>query len=166
LRLVGAIRQMVISIAAQVYWRFEVNFGSYPYPLLRLCDRSASYDDRLAVAKAFFEASPCCLDPHFSRKVRLLFPSAEAMIADDEFVECLRAWAYHSKICNMHVERIFAQIRKAVPGTNPHAERICSAGLLTQVRHRHEEAGGRDVSAVRRQDLVDHGVPVASNVEA
>ena len=60
-----------ISLVCQLHWRFELLFGTWPYPLARLVDPTVSEADKATVREEFLSASPCCLDAYFGAKVRL-----------------------------------------------------------------------------------------------
>ena len=72
----------------------------------------------------------------------------------------MNAWAAHAKVCNMHLERLLALVKRASPGKLPYAERVCAAGLLTQWISPHLSEGGSDPRITTRADLVADGVPL------
>lgn len=121
---------------------------------------------RSIVAHELFEAPECCLDVHCSRKVKAAFASAEELMCSEDMMKLILAWARQARVCNMHVERLFAQIRQAAPQRKPFAERVCVAGLVTQINHAHRQAGGVLPSSFRRKDLHKLDAPVASKVDS
>lgn len=159
--IVTEIRTLVLGLLAQVHVRFTVEFSSWPYRLAQLVDVTASAEEREELAREFFRAEDCCLDPHCSRKLRNLVDSPEQLLADMDLMNVLRSWTHVARVSNMHTERTFARIRKSVPHRLPNAERLCAAGYLAQVRHKHRCAGGEADNLVR-QDLVGDGAPVSA----
>ena len=55
------------------------------------------------------------------------------MSEDTEFLCLLRGWSRKAKLCNMHIERLIAQIKKGCrmpDGQRPCAEKLVSAGFM------------------------------------
>lgn len=164
-RFVEEARIVIVGMIAQVVWRFVVPFSTWPYKLARMVRPGVSARERLSLAAELLSARPCCVDMYCSQKLRDAYASPEALVEDRELQAVLEAWCRTGRLCNMHTERQFARIRKAVPSGKPYAERVCAAGMLTQVRHAHVQAGGVCPSAFNRQDLRDLEAPVASRIE-
>ncbi len=73
----------------------------------------------------------CCLDPHFSLKVKGLHGDAEALLQDEAFFKGLRLCVWATKVCNMHVERLLSLLRHACGlDRAPEAERFVVTGFL------------------------------------
>eukprot|EP00974_Lingulodinium_polyedra_P060543 5837014-Lingulodinium_polyedra.AAC.1 len=151
---------MVLKIVAQLHWRFISAYQSWPYRLLTLVDMSVDADERLHVAREFCNAHACCLDEHCSRKLHALVPDPERLVNDEDLKGALIAWAHTGRVCNMHVERIFARIKRAVPDDTS-AERLSAAGFLSQVRHKHAVIGGA-AGGLTRSKLLEQEVPIAA----
>ncbi len=157
---VASVRKTCLSMVAQVYWRLVVQYEDWPYPLAASTDPSCSGEDVRKVAERLWSENLCCLDEPCSRKVRMLFPSAEEMLRDEDFMEMLRLWGRRGRLCNMHVERILSLVRKSVSEAVPNLERLCGAGFLAQTLREHRQAGGRHPSATSRRDLQRVAVPI------
>ena len=93
-------------------------------------------------------------------QVRDLCIDAPTLLADQEVLELLRQWGREGKVCNMRVERLFAQIKHATPGKAPHLERYLAAGTLCQWLRDHRAGGGRDTKAPHAKDLLADGTPL------
>jgi hypothetical protein len=93
-----------------------------------------------------------------------LFEDSAGMCKDAEFRCLLSNWSSISKVTNMHVERLFALIKKAAMSTSgsksTSVERLVSAGVLTQWLSEHVQAGGRDPRTFTRAQFVETGVPL------
>ena len=98
-------------------------------------------------------------------EVRKLFASWEEMFNDAEFKALLRNWAEAAKIANMTVERLLALVKTGTPMKAPLAERLVSAGLLTQILKAHRLAGNPDPRVTTRKELIEMGVPLRCNAE-
>jgi hypothetical protein len=160
---VKTIRDAVLSLVAQVYWRMNVWYEDFPFRMSTLSDPRFTPEDRAKVAADLWAREPCCLDPGFSQRVRRRFDSPDDMLADQGFRDAVDMWSSKSKICNMHVERMLALIRQSVPsGRLPNLERLVSAGYLTQVLQQHRAAGGRHPGHTSRQDLIKAGVQIVA----
>ena len=60
---------MALAMSAESWYRCEVFFDRYPVKLVRLVDPTATDEERAAAIQDLFSTEPCCLDPHFTRKV-------------------------------------------------------------------------------------------------
>lgn len=150
-----------LKAAAQVLWRFVLQFEAWPFRLALLADGLLTEAEHAQVARDLYAAPTCCLDRWCSQRARNLFADPVALVNDREFRALLREWSRTGKMCNMHLERDLATIRHASPDTLPFAERVCAAGLLAQVRSRHRAHGGTS-GAVTRAVLLDEQVPIAA----
>ena len=67
----------------------------------------------------------------------------------------------HGRVCNMHLERLLALIKKAC-GTDrgPNVERYLGCGLLCQVLRKHKKTYGIDPRTVTRQTMIDCATPI------
>ena len=158
--LVTDVRTMVLKIVAQLHWRFLWVYQSWPYRLLTLVDMSVGAEERLQLAREFCNANSCCLDQHCSRKLRALVADPEELLRDDDLQGALISWAHKGRVCNMHVERMFARIRSSVP-RHTSAERLAASGFLTQVKQQHAKIGG-EPAGVTRHKLVEQEVPIVA----
>jgi hypothetical protein len=73
-------------------------------------------------------------------------------------MDAVRLWSRRARCTNMHIERCFALLRKAVEDPAPKVERVAVAGFLSQVRAEHRKAGGKDVGLTTRKDLAQEGL--------
>jgi hypothetical protein len=153
-------------MVAETAWRLLLTFSEWPYPLGRLADPGLSDECKLQLAQQFIDAFLCCLDENFGAKLKGVHIRPEDLLGDSELMSLLELWVKCSRICNMHLERMLASVRKAAPGKCPNSERMCAAGLLRQTLAEHTRAGGLHPAAATRKDLVSEGVPLLSNVQA
>lgn len=58
---ISLIRKILVSQAAQVWWRFLNVYETYPYSLLKLVDATVDEAAKDEVAKGLFDLHPCCL---------------------------------------------------------------------------------------------------------
>jgi hypothetical protein len=161
-----AVCSTLVSIACQVWWRFQVVFSDWPFRLVQIL--YADPDRALQLATEFMEMPECCLEPLMASKVRALFNSPEEFLADKHFWSSLRLWASSAKLANMHIERMLALVRQSLPLDigSPLMERVCASGLLAQFSTRFTSAGGRDPRVQIADDLVSAGVPLQRAVKA
>jgi len=128
--------------------------------LLSLVDPATSERDKSALAQKVFDEKRCCLDPHCTRKVRDLLLGPTELLEDTELMSTLRSWSMKGRVCNMHVERIFARVRQSTPQTSPNIERVCAAGFLKELSLAHVKAGGTLPGVVFRSDLLAENTPI------
>lgn len=151
---------ITLKVLAQVHWRLSLGFSCWPYPLLSLVDPTTSERDKSALAQKVFDEKRCCLDPHCTRKVRDLLLGPTELLEDTELMSTLRSWSMKGRVCNMHVERIFARVRQSTPQTSPNIERVCAAGFLKELSLAHVKAGGTLPGVVFRSDLLAENTPI------
>ena len=84
------------------------------------------------------------------------------MVNDRAFREATQRASHYIKVCNMDVERLFAQIRASAPRKENTIERVCSAGLLAQWKAAHMRGGGKEPNTMTRQDLLEADVPICT----
>ena len=126
-------RAQLLSMDAQVWWRFA-SYREWPCKLALLVDPRNTFP--LDTAREFFETPSCCRDADFSGKVIKLFATPEAMLSDSRFMHTLRTWVMCTKVTNMHVERLFALLKRGLGPTTskqrPDIERLVACGTLCQ----------------------------------
>ena len=83
----------------------------------------------------------------------------DAILGNRDLMDLLDLWVT-SRLTNMHVERLFARLRKASPSKHANLERMCSAAYCSEVLQEHYQAGSLHPSVVTRQELVDEGAPI------
>ncbi len=153
-----------MSTVAEIHWRLVETFADWPYPLGRLVDTSLSLDERLDIARRFIKAFACCLDSYFGSKIHSSYMTPEEMLNDAELMDIIRTWVRKSRICNMHLERMLALVRRSTPDKCPNSERVSAAALLRLVLEEHLKAGGSHPGAFQRADVALEGVPLTANV--
>ena len=158
-------RTQGLTTAAQIHWRLAEVFSQWPYPLAQLSHPRSTDAEKRALCDLFFHTPLCCLDKACSGKLRVLFMNAVSFLADKQIQQTLRIWSQGAKLCNMHIERLFAQIRKACAAKTPHLERLVSVGLLTQTLAYHLREGGDHPSVITRSQLRRSGVAIAAAAE-
>jgi hypothetical protein len=163
--LVVEVRNLLFTMAAQVFWRLHLPYSGYPYLLAMLSHPSCTPELREQLAEQFFREPMCCLDAACSGKIRQMFGSYIDFLSDKRLQSTLRTWARQARLCNMHIERIFALLRKSCGQKVPHLERLVSAGLLSQVLTTHLSLGGKHPAIVTRSDLLDMECPTAAGAE-
>jgi hypothetical protein len=162
--IVAKVRVHVVTLAVLIWWRFRLPFLDWPFRLGELGREGISDDEKVRICLALFEAFECCIDDAFGLKAKRLFIGARAMALDSEFSRLMKTWIRVGRISNMHVERLLAEIGRSVVG-NVSAERILSAGTLTQYLKKHMDAGGYDPRMAYRANAIAEGVPLRSAVK-
>eukprot|EP00974_Lingulodinium_polyedra_P040267 3865883-Lingulodinium_polyedra.AAC.1 len=114
LAMVKQARELILSMASQVWWRFQ-EFTHWPIRLVQMVD--PRNPDQLATAREFWQTPLCCKSTHFCQKVMRLFQGPHAMHDDVEFRKTLETWSRVTKVTNMHIERLFAQMKQASADT-------------------------------------------------
>ena len=100
--------------------------------------------------------------PHCTANIQAETSSAAVILQDKYLQDDWCSWVCIGKVCNMHIEREFARIRKSVPRASPSVERMCVACCLAQARHCHQSAGGTPLGNITRKALLQDGVPIAA----
>lgn len=157
---VKLVRQITMSMAGQLHWRFIFGYQGSQYALARLVD--VRYPDVLAEARRFVETPDCCLDAAFARKVKQACGGDAARLCEDSaLLSLLRMWVTKVRVSNMHLERDLSAGKRACPAKAPLVERLCCSAFLQQLLRRHAAAGGLDPRSSRsRHQLVRKGVPL------
>ena len=153
-----ACQRSCLGMLADVHWRLGLLWQNWPYRLAQLVDPRRSQDEIRRLAEQIFDLPACCLDAACVRKLPRLYNGAEELLADGDFLDAVRLWSRRGRCTNMHIERCFALLRKAVEDPAPNVERVAAAGFLSQVRAEHRKAGGKDVGLTTREDLAREGV--------
>lgn len=149
------------GMLSQLHSRFRIKFSGWPWRLARLVDAKASAKEKNLLAADFWAEPACCLDDEFSAKLRCLCSSQQCLVTDGTIQSSLRLWAQHTKLTNMHIERLLARMKKSCRERFPSIQKLACTSLLTQWLHRHKEAGGLDPRASqRRAILIEKGVPL------
>lgn len=148
--------------SGQIWWRF-LYLEQYPFTLAQLVD--PLNEDPLRSAHHFWDTPRCCKTDSFCMKLHTLYGDAQRLADDEEFKWLLRNWSRQQKITNMHVERLFALIKKGVASNEgkvqrTNVERFVAAGTLTQWMTEHGQSGGQDPRFSRRAALLKQGAPL------
>ncbi len=154
---------VAISAYAQLHWRFSMPFEDWPYELIRVLVQNPS-----GLAEAvhkFWETPTCCLEPKLALKMRSTFKTESDLLNSQSFWRALRLFARHTKIANMHLERLLASIKRSVCTKVPTLERVSSNGFLLEVLGMHTSAGGLDPRTDMAEDLIADGVPVVGSFQ-
>lgn len=88
-----------------------------------------------------------------------LFPCAYDMLEDAAWLDMLRAFSYFCKFGNMVCKRSLASVRKASDNFRFDVERVCPAGMLTQLT-RVQKSLGRSTCTITGGHLIQDGVPL------
>lgn len=158
-------RSMCCALAAQVWRHFQTHFTAFPYRLVAITLETKSDEDKCAIDREFCALPMCCLDEHFGQKAQQLAIRAGGVQRHQGLMEALRLWGQEHKVCNMHVERLLALIRKAAP-KGCVAPRLCSAGTLIQATAAHRKAGGLDPRGATRSASVGWGEEIMQHALA
>lgn len=82
--------RVLIPGLAQMWYRTQLVYTAWPWPLLRLVDDTTLPQTRESIALGFLSAPVCCLSPSFCRPLRLfLTGSREAVAGYEKFVDQL-----------------------------------------------------------------------------
>ena len=129
---------------------------------MRVVDEKRTAEDRDSEYTGW-QPPDCCQDDVCDRKVHETYVYLAELKACICFKSSTRKMGIMFKVCSMHIERLFAQVKKATQAHLPAAERVCAAGLMCQWLRPHFQAGGRGPRVVTREQLIDDGVPIESN---
>ena len=148
-------RALILQQSADFWLRFECYYDKYPQCLLQTLSMSSA--DRSRWWRNFFDQTrtpPCCLDPHFSRKLQQrglastpvhrgspLWEVLQSIARDDSCTTTIENERQHGRMAS--VTRRHAQKRKGV-------QRLAAEGLLAEwlVEHRR-----RGFSTLAREDV-------------
>ena len=97
-----------------------------------------------------------------STQVHGAHDSVQAFLGDASLMSALKLYAAHGILENMATERFLALLRSssAVSFGVPTAERVRTAGYMTQLLQAHKAAGGRDPRKLTRRQLLELDVPL------
>ena len=114
--------------------------------ILKLAEVSAAITEKCPGSRAMLEGKQGPLELTCENML------VDAILGDRDLMDLLDLWVT-SRLTNMHVERLFARLRKASPSKHPNLERVCSAGYCSEVLQEHYQAGGLHPSVVTRQEF-------------
>ena len=157
----ASVVSITFSAVAQLWVRF-LHLSSQPMQALRQVNPRETPEQQDAHVRTYFDTPVCCKRTELGVRMDSLFESPEAMMDDAVWRRLLRLFLKKFKLCNMHVERIIARIRKShkhILG-KPHAMRVVAGGYLSEVLTQHFNSGGLDPRQVDRVGLSAMGVPV------
>jgi hypothetical protein len=132
-------RTTMIQLSAALFMKAEMRFASWPYRLQHLISLHTSAAQKAETAKAFLDASPCCLGP-FGRQFRRHFGTA-ADLGSARCHRALRLWESLLKFSTSPVEC-------------EHKDRLLESGLGLAAKPRSSDQ--RATSLVHRRD---EGIP-------
>ena len=100
-----------LHMTIAIFWRrFVVLFQSHPWFLARMVDARLSDEERMNERQKFVDANPCCLDAHCSARLRLRYPTVDALA--QEIVQTLLTQFFsHVLLTTSHMEDAFAHLR-------------------------------------------------------
>lgn len=70
-RLLSELFALLLTILCQLYWRFDIVFSNWPYPLSQLADPRVSEASKDTLRARFWGEPACCLDADFGVKAPL-----------------------------------------------------------------------------------------------
>lgn len=138
----------------EVTWRFA-KYQDFPYLWARMVHPGLDLTARLQVLHRFYkELKPCCRNTEFSSKLHALVGDPVRLHGDSDFQRLLKTWVVSHRFTGMWTERLLAKIRRASMFEDADAERIVSAGFLTQALGEHIRLGRADPRAPTRAHLL------------
>jgi hypothetical protein len=147
---------MILEAYVLLWFVFEQVLGDFPFLFILML---RSDEDAQRISEQFFRTYECCREKDFAAKVYRLFGSPAALKSSVVFRQAIRLWAKNQKVCNMHVERLLALIKKASSSCGyVHIERMMGAGFLTQLLVAHKNAGGSDPRNITAHKMENNGV--------
>ena len=147
----------IMLLASLVWFHLEMFFHGWPYKAVLLADEDPLV--RQSTAEELYAADKGDLTESFCLKLRGMAGSAAELLRKRCVRAGMRAWRDSAKIANMHTERLLSLIRTSAPGKCS-AERVLSAGLLSQVRQVHRRCAGVDAGFRSSRRLRADGVPL------
>ena len=145
-RLLGMAKLNALQICGSAYaqhqWKFVEPLSDVVYTLIRVSALDVSA--KAPAVKKLFDTPPCCLDDKLGLKLRQLFDTEAAMLADASLWRALHLFGRVALLTNMHIERLLATVRSSIPTKIPVIERVCCNGYLSQCLAQHLAAGGSD----------------------
>ena len=163
--IVDEARHILVSQAAQLWWRFCTYYETWPYKFLEQVHPRYMEEDRQECARKFYHLPACCqAGDQFTSKVARIFPRGDGPvptnIGDESFKSLLEEWGEGTTLSNMHVERLLSQIKASCPKKRPPLESILAAGTLCQWRREHRQVGGVNYDESTGKELAEEGVPL------
>eukprot|EP00959_Pyramimonas_sp_CCMP1952_P371707 7783802-Pyramimonas_sp.AAC.1 len=147
-------RSCVLELSAAVFYRVDEYIAQFPFRLVRMVHPSCSEEQRLAESQALKDAHDCCLDPFFSRRLKMKYAlqSASAVLESTSVTGCLRAWMEKGRVTVHHVESMHAQNRHSFQtdcSHRRHAEGALYHSYLRKLMRGHTARGRMDNSLPR-----------------
>jgi hypothetical protein len=96
------------SVASEMFVRFWVQYLRYPWVLVRLVDPRLPSAERQALAEAFCQAKPCCLDRGFGSILHPRVCYAEDMLEGGALWGLIQTMSMQ-KVMNIEVEDNFSR---------------------------------------------------------
>ena len=155
------VQTTVASMLCQMHYRFALKFSTWPWKLAKIVDARATRAEKESVAREFWHEPECCLDDDFSLKLRRMCTTWTDVLDEAWLQSALLLWARHTRLSNMHVERLLARMKCSCGERCPDIQRLVCTSLLTQWLHEHRSAGGADPrGSAKRRALLAQGVPL------
>ena len=135
-KMMAQARAQLLCMDAQMVWRFREH-DAMPMKLAHALNlRKAGDEHELdSFLHGIWNRHHCCCDRDFTLKMFDVFPAWQRAKADPEWWQILANWDSSTRITNMHLERLLAQVRASSPmgkkESSPLAERYSGAGWLT-----------------------------------
>jgi hypothetical protein len=102
------VRSVVLELAAAVHYRLVLYFGRCPFKLLGIVHPSSTEREQRSHAQELYDAHECCLDAHFSQRLRSNFDDGDELFSSAVARGVLSSWMNHGKVTVAHVERSHA----------------------------------------------------------
>eukprot|EP00959_Pyramimonas_sp_CCMP1952_P191356 4001208-Pyramimonas_sp.AAC.1 len=94
-----------------VKWRFS-QYEHFPFRRAQMAHPACSKAGQSEVFTEFYGLPECCLDPHFSCKLRKLVPSQDQLQQSKEFFRLIVTWCQNFQATGMFCERLLALTRQ------------------------------------------------------
>ena len=97
------------SVLVQLWWWFLLPLDNPPFSMVPGCVKK---EQRLPAARMLFRVPDCCAEPYVAAKTRTNYETPERLASATTYWDGLRLAMQEWRQANMHVERLFALIKK------------------------------------------------------
>ena len=132
--------QVCVNIAVgNLYRRLIMPFiMGWPWKLSRVCDPDVPMEERRRLAREFWSANECCIDPLFGERLRKSIDHWEALFEPD-MQSFLRCCFHTSSATTVNVEQGFARLRRWLSSLwrAPHLSTMCWYHVASHLKSVH-----------------------------
>lgn len=135
-----ALRRCLLLVSSWIHARHYIRFNEFPWRLAKLGDPRLSEVERKGVVGFFAECRLCCIDEHFSRKLRCsgVFSRADELL-QPKWSAFFRSWAQRVGVSNARVEWRHARQQRLAPSKGHGFANFCARSFCAEALEIHAQ---------------------------